>query len=192
MQEPAEENSLATVEARGQELAEAAGVVLTVPQLAELVTRIDHMVEDDPMFQEFSRQISDGANLFGGLRLGGGATWAPVRDPAADWSAWGSWEAWEECQIGLLEGGQAVGAIPTGGWLAWNSAEPAQVIGIPAGPSARKQAEMWALLRNSGKRTRVVPRRGMPEASKLVFADVAREVGAEVERLKGLLVHPRE
>lgn len=150
--------------------------------LRGLMSSIDALVEDDPLFQEISRQVTASGGNLSGLRLGGGATWAPCRDPKDDWSAWGSWEAWEECTIGLLNGGQAIGAIPTGGWLVWN-ASTGQTLGLPASNSARKQAEMWALLNNSGKQTRVVPHRGEAVASTIDFTTLVRQVGGEVQRL---------
>lgn len=168
-------------------LAAENGVAISTDGLAELVTRIDNMVEDDSLFQEFSRQVEAGGNPFGGLRLGGNATWAPVRDPRADWSSWGQWEAWEECRIGPVNDGTAVGAVPTGGWLVWNSANPAQVMGLPVTPTARKQAEMWAMVLNAGKRTRVVPHRAEAEASALNWAQLSSQLGAEVERLKSVV-----
>lgn len=176
-----------TMAERGQEMAAAAGVALSQPQLADLVEKVDNLVENDPLFQDFSRQLGNGANLFGGLRLGGGATWGPVRDQAADWSGWGDWEAWEECQIGVLNGGAAIGPVPTGQWLAVNMANPAQVIGIPAGPTSRKQAEMWAHIRNGGLKTRVVPHQGEPVASELEYVKLVMQMGAEMARLRAQL-----
>jgi hypothetical protein len=92
---------------------------------------------------------------------------------------------WEECAIGRVNDGKAIGAVPTGGWLSWNSAVPDQILGVPASATnARKKAEMMAVIQNGGKRTRVVLANGEASASEMVFADVARQVGAEVERIK--------
>jgi len=149
-----------------------------------LVAQIDDWVDNDPLLSDFSRQLRRGDGP-GCLQLHGSASWAPVRDPNGDWSEWGAWEVWEECAIGRVNDGKAIGAVPTGGWLSWNSAVPDQILGVPAkATNARKKAEMMAVIQNGGKRTRVVMANGEASASELVFADVARQVGAEVERIK--------
>jgi len=152
--------------------------------LAALTAQIDDFVDTDPFLSDFSRQLRRGDGP-GCLTLQGGATWAPVRDPNGDWSAWGDWECWEECSIERVNGGAAVGPVPTGVWLTWH-APSKQVFGTPPGTTnARKKAEMMAVIQNAGKRTRVVPAGGDASASELDFAKLAVQVGAEMARLKG-------
>jgi hypothetical protein len=162
-----------------------AGVRAGDPEaMRALVAQVDDFVDNDPMLVELSRQLRRGGGP-GCLNLHGNATWAPVRDPRADWSEWGDWEVWEECAIGPVNDGKAIGAIPTGGWLSWNSAVPDQILGVPASTTnVRKKAEIMAVIQNAGKRTRVVLANGEASASELVFGEIAAKVGAEMERLR--------
>lgn len=111
------------------------------------------------------------------------ATWAPVRAADFDTDAWGAWEVWEHCTIGPVPGG-AIGAIRSGDWVAWDSASKA-VYGVP-GENARAKAEMFAVLRNEGRPTRVVEFDGSFAASVLVYADLKAKVEAEVTRIAEL------
>jgi hypothetical protein len=147
-----------------------------------LVTQIDHFVDNDPLLADLSRQLrrGDGEAC---LNLHGSATWAPVRDPNADFSDWGDWEVWEECSIERVNNGTAVGPVPTGGWLSWH-APSKQILGVPPGATnARKKAEMMSVIQNAGRRTRVVLMNGDASASELNYAEMAMKVGAEVARL---------
>lgn len=115
-----------------------------------------------------------GPNELGGIfDAYGSATWNPQRDPKIDWSRWGRWEAWEHA---VYKDGRAV---PTGDWVAWDS-ESGQQIGFSdkSRYSARRQAEMLAVLHNGElATTRVVSMLGFG-ASVLKY----REVRTEVER----------
>jgi len=111
----------------------------------------------------------------------GGATWAPARPADFDAKAWGAWEAWEHLEIGEI-GNNAVGARPTGDWVAWH-APSGQMIGFPA-PNARAKAEMFCVLRNENAQTRIVPFGAAPETSKHNFDEVNDRVSAEIERME--------
>jgi hypothetical protein len=156
----------------------------TAAALRAIGHQVDDFIANDALLQEFQNQVGNlGANMFGGLVLGGHATWAPVRGPG-DWSEWGPWEVWEECRIGSVNDGKAIGPIPTGAWLIWNSAQPEQMGGVPASQSnGRLKAELWAVLQNGGKKTRVVPHGSQPSASSLDYHETLAKVGAEMERL---------
>jgi len=119
-----------------------------------LKAQISDFVDSDPMLQDFSRQMrrGDGQVPF---KMHGSATWAPVRGEG-DWSQWGPWEVWEECEIGALNGGTAVGRVPTGAWIVWDSAS-GQRYGTPPGGESRPKAYKMARLLNGGRPTRVVP-----------------------------------
>jgi hypothetical protein len=94
----------------------------------------------------------------------GGATWAPARDAATDYSRWGDWEAWEHCRIGQTERA-TVGPIPTGAWVAWNAVTKETLLGNRTDMPSRIQAETVATLFNKGMPTRIVFRDGTAEAS---------------------------
>ncbi len=159
-----------------------AGMQAGNPQaLRALKAQVDDFVDNDPLLQDFSRQLARGDGP-GCLVMKGGATWAPVRG-AGDWSAWGEWEVWEECAIGPVNDGAAVGAIRTGGWIIWH-APSGQTFGFPKSDTAQKKAEMMGVVQNAGRPTRVVLMNGDASASPMVFGEVATKVGAEVERLK--------
>lgn len=148
-----------------------------------LKAQVDDFVENDPMLQDFQCQLGEGTNPFGGLRLGGSATWNPVRGKG-DWSGWGRFEAWEHCDIVPMKvnGADAIGPAPSGSWVIWDSVSGG-TFGFPA-PNARQKAEMMALVLNSGVKTRVVPAKGDPEVSALKLGAVMAKVGPEVQRLK--------
>lgn len=149
--------------------------------LRALRAQVDDFVDNDPLLQDIQRQLLRGDGP-GCLVFAGSATWAPVRG-AGDFSAWGDWEVWEECAIGPMNNGTAVGAIPTGGWLSWH-APSGQTFGIPADKTnARLKAEMMSVVQNAGRRTRVVLANGDASASELDFAETAYKVGNELERL---------
>lgn len=101
----------------------------------------------------------------------GALAWAPGRDPKINWSKWGAWEAWAFCKEGDLPDGR-VGLIPTGDWIAWDSATGAQL-----GFKTRYLAEGWALYMNEGKRTRIVdPLRGGFSESRLKYDEIAAKM----------------
>lgn len=108
--------------------------------------------------------------------LAGGASWRPVRPADFDASAWGAWECWEHCKIGTLPNG-AVGAMPSGDWVAWDSAS-----GRMFGFASRKAAEMMAVLQNENAPTRVVHFDGSFEASSMSFDDVHTQVETQMQR----------
>jgi hypothetical protein len=113
----------------------------------------------------------------------GCATWAPVRNAREDWARWGAWECWADCTVRPLklddgsEGPMIV--VPTGHWIAWDSANPESKIGYPN----REQAEQLAVLRNEGARTRVVPFSGQPFASRIDFDELHALVAPRVAKL---------
>lgn len=150
--------------------------------LRALRAQVDDFVDNDPFLVDIGRQLRRGDGP-GCLTMHGSATWAPVRG-AGDWSEWGAWEAWEECTIGPCNNGTAVGPIPTGAWLVWDSAS-GQTFGLPGKDNQRKKAEMMALTLNKGQRTRVVPHGADAVASDIDFAKLAAKVGAEMARLEG-------
>ncbi len=95
--------------------------------------------------------------LRGELDLKGGGTWAPCRDPKADWSDWGRYEAWEHRAMKEIPERNVVAPVPTGDWILWDSRTGQQIgFGDKAAMTARQQAEMLAVLANEGDRTRVV------------------------------------
>lgn len=153
--------------------------------LRAVSAQVDDFIANDALLQDFQNQVGNlGRNMFGGLNLHGSATWAPVRG-AGDWSAYGPWEAWEECQIGPTPDGKAIGPIPTGAWLIWNADHPEQMGGIPASQTnARKKAEIWCVIQNGGKKTRVVPAGADAVDSDLDYHETVAKVGAEMARIE--------
>jgi len=110
--------------------------------------------------------------------LPGGATWAPVRDQNRDWSRWGAWEVWRECKIAPFPSG-AVGAQETGAFVAWDSRTKQQL-----GFDTQTKAEMFAVLQNDGKPTRIVAFDGSQVASGMSFLAVSARVAAEIKRME--------
>lgn len=128
-----------------------------------------------------------GPDVVGGLMDAyGSSVWAPTRSPSIDYSAWGDWEAWEHCAIdqkSIIPASNPVapGPVPTGDWVAVNMKNPAQQIGYPS-PNAVTKAEMFAVMRNEGKPTRVVSSNGSFRESALDYEKVKARVEAEIAR----------
>lgn len=108
------------------------------------------------------------------LDVKGLGTWWPVRSADFDASVWGDWEAWEFCVFGELEGG-AVGARPTGEWIAWN-AKTGQNIVFSNNENRRRAAEMLSVLKNEGRPTRVVMRDGSFSESTFRYSEISQQV----------------
>lgn len=128
--------------------------------------------------------MSDGVDILraiaASLDLSSESTrWTPSRAADFDAGAWGAWECWEHAGIGRLPSG-AIGAIATGDWIAWDSAT-GQQIGFPNCVGA----EMFAVLQNEGRPTRVVALDGGFRQSEIDFATLAERVAEEQRRIAG-------
>jgi hypothetical protein len=138
-----------------------------------------------PGFDAAERVVAEGgssedaiATFMEHLELKGGGTWWPVRPSDFDDSAWGAWEAWEFMKIGELPNG-AVGAIPTGEWIAWNSKTGAHLV-CSAALNARFTAERVCVLNNHGAPTRIVFKDGAAVASDVDFDGLLAQLPPEV------------
>lgn len=108
------------------------------------------------------------------LDMKGGATWAPTRNPKVDYSKWGTCEVWLFCRIGKINE-CTTGPVPTKDWVCWNTVS-GQLMGFVDKEklSAQQQAEIFAVLQNEGKPTRVVNPFGIVTTSKYTLREVEK------------------
>ena len=111
------------------------------------------------------------------LDMKGGAEWAPRRNPKGDYSKWGTCEVWLCCRIGKVNE-CTTGPIPTGDWCCWNT-ETGHIMGFSNKEklSAQQQAEIFAVLQNEGKPTRVVNPFGGVTTSSYTLREVQTLLG---------------
>jgi hypothetical protein len=126
------------------------------------------------------------ANMSLDLDLKGGAVWAPARNPKGDYSRWGVCEVWLNCRIGKINE-CTTGPIPTGDWICWNTAT-GHIMGFVNKQhlSAQQQAEIFAVLQNEGKPTRVVNPFGDITTSNYTLAQVERLLGPALREYREL------
>jgi len=111
------------------------------------------------------------------LDLKGGAVWSPLRNPKGDYSKWGVCEVWLNCRIGKINE-CTTGPIPTGDWICWNTVT-GHIMGFvnKQALSAQQQAEIFAVLQNNGKPTRVVNPFGSVTQSSYTLKQVEKLLG---------------
>jgi hypothetical protein len=111
------------------------------------------------------------------LDMKGGAEWAPRRNPKVNYAKWGVCEVWLFCRIGKINE-CTVGPVPTRDWVCWNS-ETGFTMGFVDKEklSAQQQAEIFAVLQNGSKPTRVVNPFGSVATSKYTLREVEKLLG---------------
>ena len=106
------------------------------------------------------------------LDLEGSASWTPQRNPKSDYSKWGVCEVWLNCRIDKINA-CTTGPVPTGDWICWNT-QTNHIMGFADKEklTGQQQAEIFAVMQNEGKPTRVVNPFGSVTTSKYTLREV--------------------